>query len=171
MAKDVIIKWTHLKEILLRYGQVFIEKARENLGKNGSYATGTLGDTMRPIVEINGNSFKVMVEIQSYWNYVEFGRRPGKFPPPNRIKEWIQVKPIKPRPGKNGKVPTTDQLTFLISRKIAKEGIDPKPFFLPAQSATYEQFAEAIDYAILEDIENFIVENYNLDLTWLKKAL
>lgn len=153
------LDWKHLQDVLMRYGQYFVEQARKNLGKNKSYASGTLGDTMSPVVEINGNSFKVYVSIQTYWDYVENGRRPGKFPPPNRIKEWIKVKPIKPRPGKNGKLPTTDQLAFLIGRKIAKEGIDPKPFFQPALDEANAHFKDMIDYAILEDIDEWILEN------------
>ena len=38
------------------------------------------------------------------------------------------VKPVLPTPTKNGKLPTIDQLTFLISRKIAREGIEPRMF-------------------------------------------
>ncbi|MBQ0112015.1 MAG: hypothetical protein KBT03_02690 [Bacteroidales bacterium] len=40
--------------------------------------------------------------------------------------QWIKIKPIVPRPGKNGKVPSLKQLAYLISRKIVVEGIKPK---------------------------------------------
>lgn len=192
------LDWKHLQDVLMRYGQYFIEQARKNLGKNKSYASGTLGDTMSPVVEINGNSFKVYVSIQTYWDYVENGRRPGKFPPPNRIKEWIRVKPIKPkplkdpvesmsyalqksiakkRPGKKApprkvlvdwiekkgikprELPTTDQLAYLIGHKIAKEGTKPQPFFQPALDEANAHFKDMIDYAILEDIDEWILEN------------
>lgn len=152
------IRWDHLEQVLIRYGQHFVQQARTNLGMNNSYASGKLGDTMKPHVEIEGDKFAVYVEIQTYWDYVEKGRRPGKFPPVNRIKEWIKVKPIRPYKDKRGKLPTTDQLAFLIGRKIKTKGIPARPFFKPAQEETESFFKGAIDNAILYDIETYINE-------------
>ena len=152
------IQWTHLYEVLERYGDYFIQQARENLGRNKSYASGLLGDSMRRTVEIAGDHFAVYIELQDYWEYVEKGRRPGKFPPPNRIKEWISVKPVKAYPNARGKMPTVEQLSFLIGRKIATKGIPPKPFFKPAKEATEQYFKEAIALAIDEDVSTFIEE-------------
>lgn len=153
---DFNIEWTHLWEVLERYGDYFIQQARSHLGQNKSYASGLLGDSMRRTVEINGDHFGVYVELQDYWEYVENGRRPGKFPPPNRIKEWISVKPVRPYPDSRGKLPTTDQLAFLIGRKIAREGIVPRPFFKPAQEETEAYFKVALENAIDEDVAAFI---------------
>lgn len=150
------IEWKHLLAVLDRYAEYFIQAARRNLGQNGSYASGLLGDSMKPIVTINGDSFKVEIELQSYWDYVENGRRPGKFPPVNRIREWIAVKPVRPYPDSRGKLPTVDQLAFLIGRKIATKGIAPKPFFNPAKEETERYFAEALALAIDEDVSSFI---------------
>lgn len=150
------IEWNHLLDVLNRYAEYFIQQARKHLGQNGSYASGLLGDTMKPIVTINGDSFKVEIELQSYWDYVEKGRRPGKFPPVNRIREWISVKPVRPYPDSRGKLPTVDQLTYLIGRKIAREGIAPKPFFQPAKEETERYFSEALALAIDEDVSAFI---------------
>lgn len=155
------IEWTHLKKVLDEYGEYFIRQARANLGKNRSNASMTLNDTMRSIVEIDGTHFSVSIEIQDYWDYVEYGRRPGKFPPVNRIKEWITVKPVRPYPDSRGKLPTTDQLAFLIGRKIATKGIEPRPFFNPAKEDTEKHFELAIALAIDEDVAAFI-ENHVL---------
>lgn len=51
---------------------------------------------------------------------------PGRFPNIDAIKKWIQVKPVIPTVQSNGKIPTLNQLTYLISRKIARDGIEPK---------------------------------------------
>ena len=45
---------------------------------------------------------KLVIEMAEYGLYVDEGRRPGKFPPVDKIKEWIKSKPIKPR-DKNGR--------------------------------------------------------------------
>lgn len=155
------IEWKHLTEVLNRYGQFFIEQARTNLGKNRSNASMTLNDTMKSIVTVVDDHYKVEIELQDYWEYVENGRKPGKFPPVNRIKEWISVKPVRPYPDARGKLPTVDQLAFLIGRKIATEGIDPKPFFKPAKEETQRYFEEALVLAIDEDVSSFI-ENHVL---------
>lgn len=55
--------------------------------------------------------------------YVNDGRKPGgKFPPQKAIEDWINVKKIQPTGI------TTKQLTFLIQRSIAKNGIEGYPY-------------------------------------------
>lgn len=150
------IDWISLRKVLEEYGEYFIQQARNDLGQNHSYASGKLGDTMETDVQIYDGHFEVNIILQDYWKYVENGRKPGKFPPPNKIKEWIRIKPVVPYPGKNGKLPTTDQLAFLIGRKIATEGIDPAPFFKKNVKPTYDHFKEAIALAIDEDVARWI---------------
>ena len=158
MAYIGSIRWTHLRQVLEEYGAYFIQAARNDLGANHTYASGLLGDTMRSIVQIYDGHYEVDIELQDYWYYVDNGRRPGKFPPPNKIKEWIRVKPVTPYAMSNGKLPTVDQLAFLIGRKIAKEGTDPQPFFQKNIKPTYEHFQEAIALAIDEDVAEYIEE-------------
>lgn len=156
MAHIGSIQWNNLNRVLDEFADYFIQQARSNLGANGSYATGNLGDTMEKIIEIDETSFSVKISLADYWDYVENGRRPGKFPPPNRIKEWISVKPISPYAMKNGKLPTTNQLAYLIGRKISLEGTEPKPFFQPAKEDALSQFELAIDLAVDADISDYI---------------
>ncbi len=150
------IEWTSLRKVLEEYGDYFISLARQDLGRNRSYASGTLGDTMTKDVQIYDDHFEVNIILQDYWRFVEEGRRPGKFPPPQRIKEWISIKPVNAYPTTNGRVPTVDQLAFLIGRKIATKGIAAKPFFKKNEQPTYEHFATAIALAIDEDVARWI---------------
>ena len=150
------IKWDNLRRVLQEYGEYFIQSARDDLQANKTNASNLLTDTMRSIVQIYDDHFEVDIELQDYWYYVDNGRRPGKFPPPNKIKEWIKIKPVMPYADKNGRVPTVDQLTFLIGRKIATEGTDPQPFFKKNIKPTYDHFQEAIALAIDEDLKVYI---------------
>ena len=158
MMEALQIKWTTLERVLNEFGDAFIQNARDNLQSNGSIATGELYDSFEKIVEIGDDWFKVSVSLADYWKYVENGRGPGKYPPPDAIRNWIEVKPVTPQAGVDGKVPSVEQLTFLISRKIAEEGTDPKPFFEPAKEQTIRDFEERISLAIQEDVSNFILE-------------
>lgn len=81
------------------------------------------------VTEYNGNLFELYFNLPDYWQYAENGRRPGKFPPPDAILKWIQFKRLVPRPGRDGKLPSTNQLVYLISRKIALEGTKGKHIF------------------------------------------
>ena len=78
------------------------------------------------VAEYNGNLFELHFNLPDYQQYAENGRRPGRFPPPDAILKWIQVKRLVPRPGRDGKLPSTNQLVYLISRKIATKGTEGK---------------------------------------------
>ena len=151
------IKWTHLTETLNLFADYFIETARQNLSNNGSNASYNLFDSFEKIVEVGDDYYSVKISLADYFKFVENGRGPGKFPPVDKIREWISVKPITPYPGKNGKIPSVEQLSFLIGRKIATEGTDPQPFFEPAKEDAISRFEEAINLAISEDIDNWII--------------
>lgn len=79
--------------------------------------------------EWKDNLFEVNFDLTSYFPYAEDGRRPGKFPPLNAILKWVQFKRLVPRPGRDGKIPSTNQLVYLISRKIATKGTQGKHLF------------------------------------------
>ena len=79
--------------------------------------------------EWKDNLFEVNFELPQYFHFAENGRRPGTFPPPDVILKWVQFKRLVPRPGRDGKVPSTNQLVYLISRKIATKGTEGKHLF------------------------------------------
>ena len=70
--------------------------------------------------EWDGRYFTLSFNLEDYWRYIEDGTKPH-FPPISAIEKWIQVKRIVPYTYK-GKVPSTKQVAYLISRKISKVG-------------------------------------------------
>lgn len=72
-------------------------------------------------IEWDDKSFRVYFNLEKYWKWVEYGRRAGKQPPITPIEEWIKVKKIVPKTG-NGRIPTTKQLAFAISKSIGEHG-------------------------------------------------
>lgn len=152
------IKWTNLERVLNELADAFITTARANLEANGTNASKTLYDSMEKLIEIGDDWYSVKISLEDYWTYVENGRGPGKFPPPPAIREWIQVKPVTPVPGMDGRTPSVEQLTFLIGRKIAREGTQPQPFFEPAKDQVLREWESRIDEAITMDIQAFIEE-------------
>lgn len=109
---------------------LFAAALKDRLEENGSNATHQLSNSIKDIVKFDGKYLTVSIQLEDYYKYVENGRKAGKFPPVDAIKKWITIKPVIPR-GKNGKVPTENQLAYLIGRKIAREGTRANPFLEP----------------------------------------
>ena len=152
------IKWTRLTEVLNEFADAFIQNTRNNLDANQSNASYNLYNSFEKVIEVGEDYFKVSISLADYWQFLENGRGPGKFPPVDKIKEWIEVKPVNPTPLSNGKTPSVEQLSFLIGRKIANEGTEGKPFFEPAKEQTIREFEDKINQAIDEDVSNFILK-------------
>ena len=72
-------------------------------------------------IEWDDRSFRVYFNLEKYWKWVEYGRRAGKQPPTSSIENWINVKRIIPK-ARNGRIPTTKQLAFAISKSIGEHG-------------------------------------------------
>lgn len=126
---------------------------RTVLTEKGIDASGELGQTAKTSVTLNGNRLIISLNLNDYWKYVEYGRRPGKRPPASAIEEWIRIKPVIPD-AQGGRIPTTKQLAFLISRKIGNEGIPAKR---PLEATVYSDAIEDI----IRDIKNEIIKQLN----------
>jgi hypothetical protein len=77
-------------------------------------ASGKLSESVRYDVTNNGETLRVYAEDYIY--YLVHGRKNGKRPPKQAIREWIDAKGISP----DGI--SKDSLAFLIARKIGEVG-------------------------------------------------
>lgn len=141
------MEWKHLTEVLNRYGDLLCTKYQTYVPE----ASGALVQGARYEVKYGDTSYEVGLWLQDYWKYVENGRRSGKFPPLDKIEQWIRVKPVLPRPY-DGKLPTERQLAFLIGRKIAEEGTEGRKPLERALEDVNGQMLMSIKQAIIEDI-------------------
>lgn len=152
-----MIKFDNLQAALEEYGNVIAEQYKSNLKANGHKATGNLINSITSHITVNGYEYAIELTLEDYYKYVEEGRRPGKFPPVDKILQWIKVKKILPTPI-NGKLPTEKQLAFLISRKIANEGIKGTYDLEKAIDTTINEWDEKITDALDMDVMNCIDE-------------
>lgn len=112
--------------------------------------------SFRTVTSIKGDYFLIQFDIEDYWKYVEYGRPPGKYPPIGSIEKWISVKPIIPD-SRFGKVPTTKQLAFMISRKISREGTrGTKPLERSLESPEVKTFINAIKQEFVSQVISYI---------------
>lgn len=150
-----MIEFKHLQEALGYYAQAIADRYKQNLESSGRRASGMLISSVNTNVTVDGNEFSIEVNLEDYWKYVEDGRGPGKFPPPDKILQWIRMKPILPQPMSNGKLPTEKQLAFLIGRKIANEGFEgSKDLENTMTEVDYEQsIQDALDMDVMDCID------------------
>jgi len=109
-------------------------------------------------LKVNDTVFEIEFNAPEYWKFANYGRGPGKFPPINRIEDWIVRRKITPYPTKDGKTPTRKQLAYLISRKIANEGFKGSGFLEKSLKEQEDYWEERISDAIYKDIESQIME-------------
>ena len=146
------MEWKNLMEVLTSYAQSLEEAYRGQVLDN-SYASGRLFDSVRSIIQVDENYIVVFLNLEDYWKYLEDGRAPGRFPPVDRIREWIRVKPIVPYPDSRGRVPSPDQLAFLIGRSIAENGIEGKHLLEnPCHTVGLHASGDQNDQQILRDV-------------------
>lgn len=150
------LTFPNLEKAINDFVSDFVETYKGLLIRDNKKATGDLIRSIKPIeIQFETNSYSGSISLAHYWKYVEYGRRPGKFPPPNKILDWIKIKPVIPRPV-NGIKPTEKQLAFLISRKIARDGIEAGNQFKEALDLTWTKNKNKISDAISIDLQSNI---------------
>lgn len=147
------MEFTNVIQFLNDFGKELADKNKRNLVNDDAVASGKLLNSIRYIFNKNNTSFEISMEMAEYWKYVENGRKSGKFPPISAIREWVNVKRVIPRPY-NGKLPTENQLAFLIARSISKKGIKPKPIFNDTLDDAMNDFENGLEDAFTKDVEN-----------------
>lgn len=147
------MEFTNVIQFLNDFGRELTDKYKSNIIKDDAVASGELLDSVRYIFNKKNTSFEISMEMAEYWKYVESGRKSGRFPPISAIREWVRVKPVIPRPY-NGKLPTENQLAFLIARSIAENGIKPRPIFKDSLNDVMKDFESGLEDAFTKDVEN-----------------
>lgn len=171
MEKDTLINLDRLMAVLLDYADAAREVYREQISLGGHNASRTLSDTVQSRVEVKGTAYEVVLQLEYYWKFLEYGSKgtessyPGAkyaahFPPPDEILKWIQIKPVIPRPqvlpsGKS-RIPSLKSLSWAIATSIHKHGT--KPF--PAVTATKEQlmriYRDKLSDALGQDVADYL---------------
>jgi hypothetical protein len=130
--------------------------AKMNVTANGSVDTGQLRARIAKIINANELSARV-VSRQTYSSAIEFGRKPGSFPPVGALQDWVRRKQLagtysvktRRRTGNTSDRTKQDKaLAFVIARAIYRKGIKEKPFLNPAYEAELPAFRQRIIQAI-----------------------
>lgn len=151
-----LINFTELQKVLQEYAKEAEEIYKYQIALGGKNASRQLTDTIKSKVVVGSHAYEVTLSLQEYWKYIEYGRAPGKFPPVKALLDWISVKPVIPRPDDHGRIPTPNQLSFLIGRKIKEEGIKPFPALETTKEELDKIYHERLSAALGHDVTLYI---------------
>lgn len=119
----------NLVEELEIWGELIASEYKDKLNNEGISASGRLANSVKVLFRNSGRLYEVCLQLEDYYKYIEGGRgvtrNNGDGQLRRAILDWIRVKPILPQPY-DGKLPTENQLAYLISRKIHNLGYEGK---------------------------------------------
>jgi hypothetical protein len=142
---------------LSRAGDLVIKESKLRLRSAGKVTFGALWSSI--IQQLDAGNLKTTVgtllesrgetgDPKSYGYFVEFGRRPGRFPPPGALATWVRRKLGQSSP----------RLEFAIARKIARRGIPPSPFLVPALQENAGRIQQLMDQSLSEEVAKLNAE-------------
>ena len=142
----------NLKAKMNELGRDYIEELTRQLLLADKKATGNLIKSLSyDVVEVLDNVL-LRIKASDYLIWVDRGRRPGKQPPSDKIKKWVQVRKIQFR-NKKGRFMTYDSTAFLIARSIGKKGIKPTYVLKKTIDSIMKTKSEILGKAAAKDIE------------------
>ena len=118
-----------------------IADAKSNLRVNGSVVTGNLraSGKVQKVDEktLDVGFFSSDVENKGYARYVEYGRKPGKMPPPDILEAWAYKKfRLSHKDARS--------MAWALARSIAKKGTKARPYFEPAVESGWRKMIDKI---------------------------
>ena len=117
-----------------------IADAKGNLRANGSVVTGNLrasGKVQKVDDKTLDVGFFSSDSDKGYASYVEYGRKPGKMPPPDILEAWAYKKfRLSHKDARSA--------AWSLARSIAKKGTKARPYFEPAVESGWRKMIDKI---------------------------
>lgn len=146
-----------------------LNDAKERLSNGGQRVTAKLFNSGKVVASEEQNGYDVVFgdlgKEVSYAYFVEFGRRAGKMPPVDYIREWVKKKGIadtyniKTKKQANRGNDFDDRamsVAFMIARSIAKKGTKARPFLFPALEAKKGNVIKNIEAELNKEIADLM---------------
>lgn len=109
---------------------------------------------------------ELVVEMPSYYFFVEQGRKPGRFPPLRVIDRWaVQKRGLRSIRDEQGRFIPRKTQVFLIARSIARYGFKGTPFLDNAVEAVLPKLIEDLGEAAAQFLQEAINQNRILVIT------
>jgi len=158
-----------VQEAIDKFRKYVIQQSRSNLTKQRKNVNKSLYNSIKGVSKVNPNSITLYFEMLDYGIFQDKGVS-GKFkkyntdfsykskmPPSKVFDKWIVRKGIAPR-NEKGQFMSRKSLSYLIARKIFREGIKPSLFFTKPFEKAYDRLPDEIVEAYGIDIVNLYLE-------------
>lgn len=155
--------FANVEEVLGRLAEDLRENYKSALLQSDRVASRKLYQSVRTQVVFGLNSWDVQMSLEDYWKYVENDTLPH-WPPRNKILQWVLIKPVIPRPDARGKIPTPQQLSYMISRKIARFGTEGSHDLERTVEGMLPRYMEELSQALQKDATVYV---HNL-MPWIQ---
>ena len=160
---EQLIDFTELAKVLEDLAADIRENYKEHLRFNDRYTergvpsgySERLIDSVKTRVVAGDRAWEITMTLNDYWKWVEDDTRPH-FPPVSKMLEWVEIKPVIPRPDSRGRIPSPRSLAFLIGRSIAKYGTKGSHDLEKTKDGVIPWYRERIAAALGRDMENYI---------------
>ena len=160
---EQLIDFTELRQVLQDLSDDIRDTYKEHLQSNDRYTekgipsgySKRLIDSVTTQVVVGDRAWEITMTLNDYWKYVENDTRP-RFPPVGKILEWVQIKPVLPRPDANGRIPSQRSLAYLIGRAISEHGTKGSHDLEKTKDEVIPWYRERIAIALGHDMENYI---------------
>lgn len=161
-----LLNFDNLMATLEDYAQEVRNLYQDKLIEGDRISSGKLLNSIEYDVIQGENEYSVTLSLEEYWKYLEYGvsgkdntsspfMNPGWGAYPH-ILNWINVKPVLPRPDKNGKLPSQKSLAYLITRSIVENGTQPGGELKDTLEEVNARYKEKLIIAIRKDTENLL---------------
>ena len=158
---EELLSLPNVQRVLGEFAVALRNEYQDNLILHNRIASGDLLNSVEYVIDRDGYTYTVSLMLKDYWYFVENGRKAGKWPPMDAILSWIKAKPVLPRPNAKGKLPTPQQLAFLIARKIGEEGTEGTQDLRKATDTIWDTFEDRLYEAIDEDVDAAFIQIFH----------
>lgn len=134
------------RRLLEEWGADLVADVLAALASGNNVASGTLYNSLRHEVRESIDELAVAVVEEDYGKFLDKGRRPGKQPPLDRIREWCRLRGIPER------------AAYPIARKIGRFGTRPTNYFSGPLSVRLALLDQELPVALRDDILAMVVE-------------
>lgn len=135
-----------MEEVDRTVGRVAIEGARE-AKREAPKAFSELVNSIRN--EQIGLAFHRIIAEAAHARAVEEGAEPGRRPPVEEIRRWMNVVGVAANAGNE----VRDRIAFMISRSIEREGTPAQPYMAPARETSIARLQSLLPGALARGTE------------------
>ena len=158
-----------VQEAIDKFRKYVIQQSRSNLTKQRKNVNKSLYNSINGVSKVNKNSISLYFEMLDYGIFQDKGvsgkvkkyntdfSYKSKMPPSKVFDKWIVRKGIAPR-NEKGQFMSRKSLSYLIARKIFREGIKPSLFFTKPFEKAYDRLPDEIVEAYGIDIVNLYLK-------------